>query len=98
MSDIVVRRTHGMTMKKARRAAEDIAAKLDEEFDLDYAWDGNTLAFHRMGVTGFLAVHKKEVEISVRLGFLMLAFRGRIEQEIHTYFDDHFGKSAGPEI
>lgn len=98
MSDIVVRRTHGMTMKKARSAAEDIAAKLDEEFDLDYAWDGNTLEFRRTGVTGFLEVSKKEVEISVRLGFLMLAFRGRIEEEIHAYFDEHFGKSAGPTI
>jgi putative polyhydroxyalkanoate system protein len=98
MSDIVVRRTHGMTMKKARIAAEDIAAKLDEEFDLEYAWDGNTLEFRRTGVNGYLAVSKKEVEISVRLGFLMLAFRGRIEEEIHAYFDEHFGKSAGPMI
>lgn len=98
MSDIVVRRTHGMTMKKARTAAEDIAAKLDEEYDLDYAWDGNTLEFQRTGVSGFLAVDKKEVEISVRLGFLMLAFRGRIEEEIHAYFDAHFGKSSGPRI
>jgi len=98
MSDIVVRRRHGMTMKKARIAAEDIAAKLDEEFDLDYAWDGNTLEFRRPGVNGHLAVSRKEVEIAVRLGFLMLAFRGRIEEEIHAYFDDHFGKSPGPTI
>ena len=98
MSDIVVRRRHGMTMKKARSAAEDIAAKMDEEFDLDYAWDGNTLEFRRTGVNGFLEVSKKEVEISVRLGFLMLAFRSRIEEEIHTYFDEHFGKSGGPTI
>lgn len=98
MSDIVVRRTHGMTLKKARLAAEDIATKLDEEFDLDYAWDGNTLEFRRTGVSGSLEVSRREVEISLRLGFLMLPFRSRIEQEIHAYFDEHFGKSAGPTI
>ena len=98
MSDIVVRRTHGMTIKKARAAAEDIAAKLDEEYELDYAWDGNTLEFRRTGVSGFLEVGKKEVEISVRLGFLMLAFRSRFEEEIHAYFDQHFGRSPGPKI
>lgn len=98
MSDIVVRRTHKMTIKKARAAAEDIAAKLDEEFDLDYECDGDVLAFRRPGVTGHLAVAKREVEISVRLGFLLLPLRGRIESEIHAFFDEHFGKSSGPTV
>lgn len=98
MSDIVVRRNHTMTLKKARAAAEKIAAKLDEEFDLDYAWDGDVLEFRRTGVTGHLAVAKREVEISVRLGFLLLPLRGRIEQEIHAFFDAHFGKDSGPTV
>lgn len=97
MSDIVIRRTHGMTLKRARAAAEKIAAELGEEFDLDYAWDEKdhgVLRFKRSGVSGELAVARKEVAIRVRLGFLLAVMRPRIEAEIHRYFDENFGKEA----
>lgn len=58
MSDIIVRRNHGMTLKKARAAGEQIAADLAEEFDFTYEWTGNTLNFKRMGVTGTIVVEK----------------------------------------
>ncbi len=98
MSDIVVRRKHTLTAKKARAAAEKIATQLDEEFDLAYEWDDNALHFKRSGVSGELVVEKMEVHIRVRLGFLLLALKPRIEAEIHRYFDENFGPGAGPEV
>jgi putative polyhydroxyalkanoate system protein len=98
MSDITIRRSHTMTPKKARQAAERIAEKLDEEFDLDYEWSDNELHFKRSGVSGELVVEKREVHIRVRLGFLLLALKPRIQAEIHRYFDDNFGPDPGPTV
>lgn len=69
MSDIIVRRNHGMTLKKARAAGEQIAADLAEEFDFTYERTGNTLNFKRMGVTGTIVVEKKSLEIQAKIGF-----------------------------
>lgn len=94
MSEIVVSRAHGLTLKKARAAAENIAADLADEFDIDYEWDGNTLDFSRTGVSGTIVVTKKDVEIRAKLGFLLLALRSRIEHEIHRFLDEEFGPEA----
>jgi len=87
-----------MSAKAARKAAEKIASQLDEEFDLAYEWDDNVLLFKRSGVSGELVVEKKEVHIRVRLGFLLMAIRPRIEAEIHRFFDENFGPDSGPQV
>ena len=91
MSDIVVRRNHGMTLKKARIAAEQIAAELAEEFDFTYEWTGNTLIFKRMGVSGTIVVEKKALDINAKIGFLLRPIKARIEREIHRFCDEKFG-------
>jgi putative polyhydroxyalkanoate system protein len=98
MSDILIRRSHTMTAKAARQAAEKIARQLDEEFDLAYEWDDNVLTFKRSGVSGELVVEKKTVHIRVRLGFLLFAIKPRVEEEIHRFFDENFGPDAGPSV
>ncbi|CAG0934019.1 MAG: hypothetical protein EFKGCFLK_01508 [Rhodocyclaceae bacterium] len=98
MSDILIRRSHTMTTKAARQAADRIARRLDEEFDLAYEWDDNVLVFRRSGVSGELVVEKKVVHIRVRLGFLLMAIRPRVEAEIHRFFDEHFGPDSGPTV
>lgn len=95
MSDILVRRGHGLSLKRAKEAAEIIATRLQEQFDLAYEWDGDILRFKRSGVSGHLAVSKRDVEINVRLGFLLLPLRAHIEREIHAYCDEQFGHPKG---
>ena len=94
MSEIKVCRVHHTTLKRARKGAENIAEELGEEFGLDHEWEDNTLRFHRMGVTGHIEVGKKEVEIYVKLGFLLMALGPRIESEINRFCDEHFGPVA----
>jgi putative polyhydroxyalkanoate system protein len=94
MSEIVISRDHGMTLKKARQAAEHFAAELAEEFDIDYEWEGNRLAFSRTGVSGSITVAKKHVEIRAKLGLMLMFLRGKIESEIHRFCDENFGPEA----
>ena len=94
MSEIRVSRAHHTTLKKARKGAEHIAEELGEEFGLDHAWDGDILRFQRMGVSGHIEVGKKEVEVYVKLGFLLMALGPRIEHEINRFCDEHFGPAT----
>ena len=90
MADIFIRRKHGKTLAEARASAEHMVSELTEEFDLDYAWDGNALRFKRPGVTGELLLEKKEAVLSIKLGFLLSALKPRIERAVHKYFDENF--------
>lgn len=94
MSEINIQRHHGMTLKKARTAAEHVAAELSEEFSIDYEWDGNTLNFHRSGVSGQIQVEKKQVLINAKLSFLLRPLKSRIEREIHRFCDENFGPDS----
>ena len=90
MSDIIIRRQHGKSLAEARAAAEHMAGELGEEFDLDYAWDGDRMRFKRPGVAGELSLNEREVALNIRLGLLLFAVRPAIERAIHRYFDENF--------
>lgn len=91
MSEIRIIRKHKLTAKKARLAAEKVAADLKEEFDLSYAWDEDgVLHFERTGLHGQLRLGRGQVSVHVRLGFLLIPFRAALEREIHDYFDQRF--------
>jgi putative polyhydroxyalkanoate system protein len=90
MSEIHVRRVHGMTHKKARDAAEKVAKRLQDEFDLEWRWDEDDLRFERAGVNGHLHVGPKEISLTAKLGFMLGLVKPRIEAEIHKTLDDVF--------
>jgi putative polyhydroxyalkanoate system protein len=91
MSTIDVKRDHALGMKKAKAAAQRVADEMEREFGMTSTWEGNVLKFERSGVQGELVVEKGHVELHAKLGFLLSAFRGRIEETIHRNFDEYFG-------
>lgn len=95
MSELLIRRSHGMSQKQARAAAEHIAQELAEEFKLTYEWHGNTLDFHRSGISGTMKLDRKTLEIQAKVGFFLIPLKSRIESEIHRFCDENFGPEAG---
>ncbi len=93
MSSISIKRRHSLDHKKAKNAAEKIARDLKARFDLDYAWEGDHIAFQRPGLSGTLHVGKTDVRLEVQLSFLLTALRGPIEQAIHRELDGLFKKT-----
>jgi putative polyhydroxyalkanoate system protein len=91
MSDLHVSRSHGLSLKQARTAAEHVAEELAEEFKIAYEWHGNVLSFHRSGIQGTMALTKKHLEIKAKIGFLLIPIKSRIEREIHRFCDENFG-------
>ncbi len=90
MTDIVIRRKHGKTPAEARASAEHMAAELQEEFDLNYAWDDEVMHFKRPGVSGELTLDTEDVVLSIQLGFFLSALKPSIEREVHKFFDENF--------
>ncbi len=90
MSDINIRRQHGKTRADARTSAEHMASELKEEFDLDYAWNGDVMRFKRPGLAGELSLDDSEVTFHIHLGFLLFALKPTIEREVHRFFDENF--------
>jgi putative polyhydroxyalkanoate system protein len=97
MADISLKRTHSLGLKGAHAAANKMADKLGEKFDLKGTWNGNTLNFARPGVTGILAVSDTEMQLEVTLGFMLKMMKGPIEQSVHEQLDKVLKDAAKPE-
>jgi putative polyhydroxyalkanoate system protein len=93
MAHIEIHRQHRLGHEQARRAAEEIAAHLDERFTLEYHWEGDSLRFKRSGINGHLDVSDSEVVIKVRLGMLMLALKPVLKKEVNRYMDEALGEN-----
>lgn len=91
MSTIEFRRDHALGVKRARAAAQRVADEMAREFGMTHEWDGHVLRFSRTGVSGELVIGKDHVALNATLGFLLSAFKGRIEETLHRHFDAYFG-------
>ncbi len=94
MASLSIVRSHSLSHKAAREAAERIVRDLQRRFDLEYAWDGDDVTFERPGVSGHLHVGKRDIALEVKLGLLLGAIKGTIEREISTQFDALFAAPA----
>jgi putative polyhydroxyalkanoate system protein len=90
MADIELQRDHALGLKKAKAAAQKVADEMAESFDMESEWEGNVLHFSRSGVTGQMTVTKTSVEMNAKLGFLLAAFKSKIEAQIEKNFDKYF--------
>ena len=77
MADIDIRREHSLEHDAAKKAAEDVARRLNNEFDLKYAWRGDCIVFQRSGVQGQMEVAASHVHVQARLG-LALKIEGQV--------------------
>jgi putative polyhydroxyalkanoate system protein len=96
MADIHIVREHGLGLAAARKAALKWAEKAEEKFDMECTYAEGKLSdevsFTRSGVNGTLQVDKDNFELSAKLGFLLGAFKDKIEGEIVKQLDDLIAK------
>jgi putative polyhydroxyalkanoate system protein len=97
MPDISLSRDHTLGLDGAKTAADKMADKLGEKFDLTGDWKGNTLHFARPGVTGSLSITATSMALEVSLGFLLKAMKGPIEKAVNEQLDKVL-KEAKPAV
>lgn len=91
MADIHIERDHTLGLASARKLAWRWAEQAENEFDMSCTYeegdDGDEVQFTRAGVNGTLKVSAERFELDARLGFLLGAFKDRIEDEIVKNLD-----------
>ena len=90
MSTIDIEHGHSLDPAAARRAVEDVAIRLGQRFGMDYRWEADTLHFRRAGVDGHITLGPGSLRVRAKLGLLLAAMRGPIEQEIRRILDERF--------
>lgn len=91
MAKIDIRRKHNLSLAAARKTVDKLAKSIAKEFDLEYGWDGDTMAFSRAGVDGHIALEKGAVHVYANLGFVMGMMKPMIESEINRHLDEQIG-------
>jgi putative polyhydroxyalkanoate system protein len=94
MATIAIAKTHQLSHRKAKEAAQKIADDLAERFELQCAWNGDRIDFRRPGVSGTLQVGRNDVRLQAELGFLLSMLKPTIEQVVHRDFEKYFGKGG----
>jgi putative polyhydroxyalkanoate system protein len=98
MADIRIHREHALGLAKARDIAftwaEDVEKKLDMSCTYEEGKTEDCVTFTRSGVNGTLVVTKDGFELHAKLGFLVGAFKDKIEAEISKNLDAILAKSA----
>ncbi|MCY7306023.1 MAG: polyhydroxyalkanoic acid system family protein [Rhodoferax sp.] len=91
MADLHIVRAHTLGFAKARKIAFDWAEQVEREFGMECTYEegrsADLVRFTRSGVQGELHVTKDKFELDARLGFLLGAFKGRIEAEVVKLLD-----------
>jgi putative polyhydroxyalkanoate system protein len=98
MADIHIHRKHTLGLAKARDIAfnwaEDVESKLDMACTYEEGKIEDCVSFKRSGVSGTLMVTKDGFELNAKLGFLVGAFKDKIEAEISKNLDALLSKSV----
>jgi putative polyhydroxyalkanoate system protein len=98
VADLHIRREHSLGLPAARKIAFKWAEQVEEEFDMECTYEeGDTqdeVTFVRSGVNGTLHVTKDHFNLDAKLGFLLGAFKHRIEAEIVKNLDQLLAAKA----
>jgi putative polyhydroxyalkanoate system protein len=92
MAHIHIHREHPLGHAAARKIARRWAEQAEQQFGLRCTYEEghehDTVHFERSGVSGTLKVRSQAFELEAQLGFLLGAFKDRIESEIVKNLDD----------
>lgn len=92
MADIHIRRNHQLGLAGARKVAWQWAEQVEGDFGMSCTYeeggDCDEVCFSRSGVDGTLTVSADHFELDAKLGFLLGAFKERIEAEIVKNLDE----------
>lgn len=98
MADLHILREHTLGLTEARKIAFKWAEHAEEEFGMTCTYEEGEVAdevcFTRSGVNGNLSVTHEKFELNAKLGFLLGAFKARIETEIVKNLDDLLAPKA----
>lgn len=98
MANILIEREHQLGLEQARRTAAQWVREAQEKFDLRCTYEAgeqsDAVSFVRSGLSGTLEVSGTVFRMQAKLGFLLSAFKDRIESEIQKNLDELIASHA----
>lgn len=99
MADIHIHRDHTLGLASARTLASQWVEQAEQKFGLvcthEKGETSDRVNFTRSGVSGEILVTPGSFELNARLGFVLSAFKDRIESEIVKNLDALLAIKAG---
>lgn len=89
MSHIQIKRHHNMDEEHLRSMTEELGQKLKAKFGGEYHLEGNIVHYTYHSADAKVSFDETKVVVDVKLGLLMMAFKGMIESEVNNYLDEH---------
>jgi len=87
MATIDVTRAHALPKDDAKKIAEEFAKGMQERFELDWRWVGDSIHFDAphgaaKGTKGEVNVTEKSVRVQIDLPFMLRVLKGTIESKV----------------
>ena len=89
MSHIHIERPHQLNKARLRRQVEELADKLEQEFEYNSEWHGDRLIFKRTGAQGHIDLEDDRVVVDIKLGVLFRPIAKKVESTVQDYLDKH---------
>lgn len=89
MSHIQIRRHHNMDEVHLRTMTEELGQKLKAKFGGEYHLEENIVHYTYHSADAKVSFNETTVSVDVKLGLLMMAYKGMIESEVNNYLDEH---------
>ena len=91
MNIIKISHCHNDEKDTACNKAEQMLNDLAKDYSLDIESDGNGyITFSGSGITGTVTIDHDEINISAKLGFLMVAMKSLISSQIESKLKQKF--------
>jgi putative polyhydroxyalkanoate system protein len=98
MPELNIERTHTLGMTGARAVAERWREQAEQEWGMacesEPGESEDRMRFARSGVSGELTVSEDRFDLQIKLGFLLGAYSGKIEEKIKANLDELLGPMA----
>jgi putative polyhydroxyalkanoate system protein len=98
MPELKIEREHTLGLAGARAVAERWREQAEQEWGMtcesETGQDEDRMRFERSGVSGELRVTDTRFDLQLKLGFLLGAYSGKIEEKIRANMDALLGPVA----
>jgi putative polyhydroxyalkanoate system protein len=98
MPELNIERTHTLGLAGARFVAERWREQAEQDWgmacDFESGESEDRMLFARSGVSGELTVSQDRFDLQIKLGFLLGAYRSKIEEKIQANLDALLGPAS----
>ncbi len=84
MATVKISQAHTLPVEEAKKRLSESFATYTSKFGVKLNWEGDKLLLKGSGFEGVANVSGSSVDVEVKLGLMVSAFKGKVEEGIRT--------------